>query len=60
MKTNGKIIVSVFVIAVFLSFLGIPIPDWLASFVSSLAGIINAIISGFSNLIAFIQIFIRF
>lgn len=60
MKTNGRIIASVLVIAVFLSFLGIPVPDWLSGFVSSLAGTIAAIAAGFSNLIAFVQFFVHF
>lgn len=60
MKTNGMIIVSVLVIAVFLSFLGIPVPEWLSGFVNSLAGTITAIVAGFSGLISFILIFIHF
>lgn len=60
MKTNGKVIATVLVIAVFLGFLGIPVPDWLSTAVNSLAETINAIITGFSKLIAFIQIFVRF
>lgn len=59
MKTNGKIVVSILVIVVFLSFLGIPVPDWLSGFVSSLAGTINAIIAGFSKLIGFVQLILR-
>jgi|GEM_PF-4782278 len=54
-KTNAAV-------ALFLafSFLGIPVPDWLSGFVSVLAGIIAAIITGFSNLIAFVQFFVHF
>lgn len=60
MKTNGKIIASALIVSVLLSFLGIPVPDWLSGFVSSLAGAITAIITGFSNMIAFVQFFIHF
>jgi len=57
---NGEKIIAVIVFILFSSFLGIPVPDWLASAVSALAGTIAAIITGFSNLISFVQIFIRF
>ncbi len=60
MKTNSSIIASVLVIVVFLSFLGLPIPDWFAAAVSSLAGTITATITGFSNLISFVQLFVHF
>lgn len=60
MKTNGKIIASALIVSVLLSFLGIPVPDWLAAAVSSLAGTIISIITGFSSLISFVQIFVRF
>ncbi|MFZ3077687.1 MAG: hypothetical protein WA139_04485 [Candidatus Aenigmatarchaeota archaeon] len=59
MKSSEKIIVAVALLLVF-SFLGIPVPDWFSSFVSSLAGTIAAIITGFSNLMAFLQFFVRF
>ncbi len=54
-----KIIFAVSLILL-IAFLGIPVPDWLSNFVSSLAGIINLIITGFSKLISFIQLFVRF
>jgi hypothetical protein len=60
MKTNGRIIISTLVIVAFFSFLGIPVPDWLSGFVSSLAGFIAAIVAGFSNLMAFVQLFVHF
>ncbi len=59
MKNNEKIIAAIALFFIF-SFFGLPIPDWLASFVSSIAGIITAIITGFSKLISFVQIFVHF
>jgi len=59
MQHSKKIFAAAALLLAF-SFLGIPIPDWLASFVSSIAGIITAIIMGFSNLMAFVQFFVHF
>ena len=59
MKNSEKIIAAVALLIMF-SFLGIPVPDWLSGFVSSLAGTIIVIITGFSNLIAFVQFFVHF
>lgn len=59
MKNSEKITATVALFLAF-SFLGIPVPDWLSGFVSSLAGTITAIAAGFSNLIAFVQFFVHF
>lgn len=59
MKNSEKIIVVIALILIF-GFLGLPIPDWLAAAVSSLAGTITALITGFSNLMAFAQLFVNF
>ncbi len=56
---HKKLIAAAALLVVF-SFLGLPVPDWLSGFVSSLAGTITAIITGFSNMIAFAQLFVGF
>ncbi len=55
-----KLIVAIFALFLAFSFLGLPVPEWLASAVNSLTGTITAIVAGFSNLIAFVQFFARF
>lgn len=56
---HKKIFAAVAIVLIF-SFLGIPIPEWLSAAVNSFAGIISAIIAGFSKIIAFVQLFVHF
>ncbi len=57
---NKKGLIAIFVLLLAFGFFGLPVPDWLAAAVNSVAGTIVAIVAGFSKLIAFIQIFVHF
>ncbi len=53
----GKKTILLFILVVALAFLGLPVPDWLASFVSAVAGFISSIFSAIIKLLQFIFTF---
>ncbi|MBU3957980.1 MAG: hypothetical protein KKB25_02810 [Nanoarchaeota archaeon] len=55
-----KKLFALFALFLIFGFLGLPIPEWLSGFVSSLAGAIAAAVAGFSKLVGFAQLFVRF